>query len=424
MVEIGGLTVTVKNTPSASLILDYGLAECLVAYRATIINPEITWKGVTRFDDGNSFITGQQATAEIRLKSSFTGQAIDPISGPIKIASRNWSIPADGMPFKDFVYTDNAPNGAGNVVPFAAADLQNEKFKFFTKDNGNVTTRCQFTMTFPANATFKAQPTLSRSLTLPTMAIASNPVVSIRPTATGLAVGGAVFFRTINGRKVIGPLGEERNGEGEVWQASLNPINKFGYVGKTCFVQIGKFTRGNRRSLKDGFPVGTPTEFVLEGNGEEWLDVRYPYPWSQGNSLGNPIWDIGKQSGVDPNGNPIMVANPVFGSDSPAHALELFGMDGNLFDWTNRWEFAEATDEFKTYVMYLPPQNGSERVVWVPIKSFTWDWIGKCDRSGYEGAWKILPGAVVNGNKDMLNEFSHPTWHQVKAQGDFTFIPK
>ncbi|ARU42460.1 hypothetical protein CCB80_15400 [Armatimonadetes bacterium Uphvl-Ar1] len=389
----GGETVEISLSPSAQASADFGSVSASVKYTCTIYIPEVSLEGLTNFSGALKVLAGQEVISSFVLKPSFSQYPM--VDRGLRVKSKRWFEPDVVKPFKDFV-----PARATNQYQaLTRADHLADQLKFFTAAKGTFEVPCMATLEFPEGARVIGDG-IPVTPDLPLVFAKSRQAESKKfDVETTGRVGNVVLYT--NQVEGFGPLGVGDAGNlGSRWATKFKPFDSltdFALDGIASFAQIANFSRSLQRSLAAGAPSGTPTNFSLAaGNGKSWLDVQYPYPFSEGVST----------SGFFP------IIEEVKGSDNPLHILSL-----NNLQWTNRWETSEARDSFETYTMYRPPSKDGLRTMLVPYSIHNWYWSGEASRNA-TGGWQVKGEGKMSSVEQTDN---HPTWVRVMPYGGFNF---
>lgn len=363
----GGATITLTCTPYGIGISDAWDAWTSVNYSSSILVPKVTLTGTTRFASpaALAFLTGQQITGQV--------------SGGLTVSSYAWSLEDTTgiLPFKSYTSTAGTASswlGTGAKVSHSAGDLTASSFSFYSIKSGTVKLKCDVVFTLPASSAWAGG--------LPNFTAKSWSFSSVRPTCASWTISDGIV--SLGSTLQFGSGG----GPGQAWSnVELTVPSPFSQVGQGGFAQLFNGDRFVHRTSSGAYPANF---YKWPWNAVQTLDVSFPAP-----SAYAPTWNLPAKGS---------------GSDSPYQGLSgnvSFGdMGGNL------WDDAAASDALETWVMYKPPQVGSQGTCWIPMAHYTWDWSGEAARSGGVGSWSLIStptGHGSNGDLD-LNYTTFPTW--------------
>ncbi|MCW5937395.1 MAG: hypothetical protein KIT11_08830 [Fimbriimonadaceae bacterium] len=362
--KASSFTLTVSPSPNDVTANYPDFPFCEVWYKPYIYPIDIDFDGVQSGSGGNNdyCLVGQEVVATL-TKGGLPDYPDD---------TYQWAISGGRL----FAAYSAWPNSA-TITPYVPGIAKSTTCYFSKLREGDFT--CQ---------TFIGGP-VQKSLTITRTVTLEKPTPSQVSVGIGTPqknmVGGDLRFRLFGG---LAPWGQTLLGPaGIIWAA--NPCTPAVYdgVGRWQFVQ--KLIPA-RHIVQGGVPKH------LETNGIDGLDTSYPFS--------GPYY-----SSIDP------VASFNWTGDSPWALLE------------PHWQppitqSRIATESFKAYVMYKPPQHeGLYGVHWVALKEFTWYWGGSVSRSLPTDPW----GPVENGAAQWsyTADFPvQPTWSFLHTTGA-TFVP-
>ena len=353
----GGQTVTITCSPSASASGNV-YNHCEVRYSASIAFVSVGLTGTTLVNGANQALTGQQITASLSIPAPFTLQAV-----------RTWSAPGDT--FKTY----NPTLASNQFVALAGTDFSQPTLSFYDKKKESVAVSCSAKVLMPNG-------------TIVTVTAKAPKIQFQKPTLTrwDIATGFVQLYQEDqNGQQYWGlgpdPAVVPSEDYGEQWKNVTITVPSPFAGGQGCFAQLITPDR-NQYTFAD------PNTAVAIGNdnGVQGLDGIFPYDH-------NAPWTV-----------------PAAGKDGDSPAILALRVASNT-------SIAKTTanDSFKTWVMYMPPAVGSQGTVWIPLKSYTWNWSATV--SWMNNQWTLTSGtpanAAANPNYTSSDETKHPTWNLV-----------
>lgn len=360
----GGETVTLKAQPTASTSTIVGPAEAHVTYKSEIIVPQITLTGRTLVNDGSGFkykfLAGQQVKAAVSCGDlSFETNGIQ------------WNLPENA--FREYLQVD-----AGPLQLHTSAQLKAEIVAFaLPAINESGIVECEAKITCPPAATCTSNPIVVN--------IRSSVLNCVKPTGSYKTWTGQVrYFDEALDRFGLYPGGGVSNGQ--LWNTiAFTFPGGFNEEGKACFIQLVT----PRRRYIYSQPIRA---FRLMLYGLECLDSGFPYPYATSNG----IWNL-------PNSG-------AFGYDNP--------WQPRLFNVPPYWERTEASDSFKTFLMFKPVVVPGFASYFVPVATHVWSW-GANSQAPLSGNLLNVntPTNVASTAYDAM-----PTWDRKIVSGTLIYV--
>ena len=272
-------------------------------------------------------------------------------AGPCNLSSFQWTVP--GVTFDHFYISSDQSQGYLVFIDPSIWTTANPFWHWSSSGSYAVSATAQASI----NGQSLGQVTAQKSITV------------VTPPQVVNATPGISSFETSNGTVTAiqaGPSG----GSGMLIDSVVmtpNPFAQFGYYGSYYNVQLTK-------ELRDISSGSFSVPFITNGF---VLDNQDPYN--------------GSQSAYEPGTvNPI----PLELSDNP---------DQGVSDFNG----VNIADEFKSYLMYLPPSNGLDEQP-VPIHLTQWDWTASAAMNN--GIWAPTPpGSCTITSDGSSTEF--PSWY-------------
>ena len=378
----GGATVALSVSPSATANT-IGAASS-VAYSAAISPIFVNLSGV---NPANQALTGQQITATLngvpsgtKVTSytwSFTGGTAP---NPIKNWDPNGKA-ADGVTLQqlfpltsaDLTQTD-VPNGNGlNVNPITIS--------FYDQVADTVTVKCAANLTFPDSTTGSVNPT-------------SVPVTFLKPTVTGWGIKSGIVRSPHGITGLFNVPGDNIYTDGQSWHDVVINVPSPFSGGQFSFGQTLTPVLTIYRELPQG-STASPY-YVQTNNGINGLDTIFPY--------------------FTPFTIPNQPASKELTGDSPQVAIPDLNVTITVPPGDTggtSWNKTTASDQFTTWLIYLPPGQSS---IWVPLQTYSWSWSGTMIN---DAGWTQTAGSPTAGATPTASDTNTPpSWTTVHSASD------
>ena len=289
------------------------------------------------------------------LLNMLVGQQCEGIlnAGPCVLSNFQWTVP--GVTFDHFYVSSNQAQGYPVFIDTSEWAKANPFWHWSSSGSYSVSATAQASINGQSLGSVSAQKNIT--VVTPPQVVVSTP-------------GSASFFETTNG-EVTGIQAGPSGGAGIDISATVttpNPFAQFGYYGSYYYIQLFHEVR----AIKSGsFPI----PFITNGF---VLDNQDPYNGSQ-------------------NANAPDTVKPISFPMSDAPDQGISGFNG-----------VNIADEFKVYIMYLPPSNGLDQQP-VPIHEIQWNWTANAAKSN-TGVWgPTPPGGCTVVSDSPSTEF--PSWY-------------
>lgn len=366
--ENGQAEIPVKCTPDVVVSTPNGYCVAQVWYSSQILVPAVNLAGTTRFYDPHKImcISGQGIAASLSTPEA-----------NVVPGTHLWSFTSTAIdPFKDYLH-----GSIGRRDDLLASDYQKAALNFFANKAGAAQVSCTATLSFPISALLAGG--------LPQITVKSKELTSVRPEVKSWIIRNgeiSLFPAAISYGSGTGPTLNGQN-----WsEINIDLEQPFGDVGTGSLCQL---INANRRLYRHATESNQSTHYVKSPwNNQEALDMAFIYPYGQ-------VWQISS-----------------FGSgyDSPQQSLVYAPGD---------WHKSTAQDDFKSYVMYLPPQVAGRPVAYIPLACYSWSWAASATRTREGGNWSpfVLSDLMTTQPLWEITD-DHPEWTKL-SPSPFGYVP-
>lgn len=356
-----------------------------VAYGSRIIVPTVNLAGITRFfqtattTDAEKVIAGQGIKATLDLGSDVGLLPAESVSPQVAPGTHLWSELTER--WNVFKRWESLPT-LGRKVDLTASDRTKAAYDFFANGQGDDQVVCDFRIVAGPGSRFEGD--------LPAFQAKSRKCEVVRPkfSADEISTGSVVMLRD----SFIFDSAD-RTTQGQGWhKVALVIPGGFDQAGRGAFCQLINATRVISAKIRGSSVLvdfikarsnGLPTQSV------SCLDDRFPYRFATNGG----IWDLpGTGSG----------------GDSPKQPFTWNVLPAN-FEY---WYESRAADQFRTWVMFQPPEKAGNSVSWIPIASYIWSWSGVARFDPVTQVWSLL-AADGGPRKEWTEEFEFPSWDRV-----------
>ncbi|MCA0361064.1 MAG: hypothetical protein LCH41_08425 [Armatimonadetes bacterium] len=345
-------------------------------------------EGTTDFFEPRSIgvIAGQQMKASLGIQASPEAAMILQVAGDFGVRENShvWLLPADLDPFKDFQYSQTR----GEKVKFESSDLNGFEAKFYCNKDGSDVVEVSFDVLLPSTQG-GVQVIGCRSV--------SKVFKVYRPTGRFDVDTGEVGHAIFDGVAGFGFHGNSESTNGQVWHSiEITKPGPFPLAGRGFFCQLITAKREFRRDLSPTAPTGAYRMWRNIHFGEEALDAGAPYPFASD-------WQVPDASAR--------------GVDSPWQAYSLAINDSvSRLAW-----HSEATDTFRTWLMYEPPAKAGFKTVPIPLASYQWHWSCISTWTLTNPSPSVRPGRYGKFSNPS-STYDFPSWNKF-SKGRIDYIP-